>query len=287
MAITTGNAYTVALSVLGLREAAALRGKDWSSVSVAVVGANGNIGQALARMLAPQVGRLLLVGSNSDDSLARLELTRILCVEAAAGFEETGAETSEIAGAPGLIRTAVESLAQPDGAAADAGAQPSPRAQAARLARRLDRSFIDTVVDFSRLREVDMVVIATNSADASLIRPELVRPDAVVSCTSVPSNIDASFASAPGVLAFSGGLAQLPEDSEIRFVGLPDQGMTYGCLAETLILGFDGCNHSFAKGVLDPALVYKIMDWAEAHNFKLGPLTFNGKAALGGSGVAA
>ena len=63
--------------------------------------------------------------------------------------------------------------------------------------------------------------------------------------------------------------------------------MTYGCLAETLILGFDGCNHSFAKGVLTPALVYKIMDWADAHGFKLGPLAFHGNGVAAPRGAAA
>jgi predicted amino acid dehydrogenase len=264
----------VGLTLEGLRAAAAARGLDWSSASVAVVGANGNIGQALARVLAPEVGRLLLVGSSREDSLARLELTRTLCVQTALAPD---AEGDGDAPGPGAIRTELDRLVSEAGLEGDVA--PS-RQQVARLAQGLGRRYIDVAAGFRRLAEVDMVVIATNSADAALIRPDMVRRDAIVSCTSVPSNLDPGFGDATGILAYSGGLAQLPEGSEIRFVGLPEDGMTYGCLAETLLLGFDGCNHSFAKGALEPALVHKILGWAGTHGFRLGPLTFNGRVVV-------
>jgi predicted amino acid dehydrogenase len=108
----------------------------------------------------------------------------------------------------------------------------------------------------------------------------MVRPDAIVCCSSVPSNLHRDFAAAGDTLAFAGGLAQLPEDSEIRFVGLPKNGMTFGCLAETLLLGFEGFNHSFAKGVLHPSRVEATMAWARTYGFKLGPLTLDDQIVL-------
>jgi acetylornithine/succinyldiaminopimelate/putrescine aminotransferase/predicted amino acid dehydrogenase len=280
MAITTGNAYTVGLTLQGLREAARVRGKDWSSVSVAVVGANGNIGQALARVLAPQVGRLLLVGSSREDSEARLQFTKALCVTTTL-CDPAGQGESRLAG--GAIRQELHRLMAQDGEGTDAGksAGPPNRQGCGRLARALAPAFIDTTTGFDRLHEADIVVVATNSADAALIRPEMVRRDAIVSCSSVPSNLDPNFAAFQDILAFSGGLAQLPGRSEIRFVGMPERGMAYGCLAETLLLGFDGCNHSFAKGSLEPALVHQVLEWADIHGFKLGPFTLDGKTKLG------
>lgn len=258
MAVTSGNAFTVALTILGIKEAVRVRHKDWSKVSVAVVGANGSIGQATARVLALQVGRLVLVGSSRSDSIARLQLTRRLCIEDALRSPVANPEAGTLRRR--ILREAVT----------------APLSDAAETAGDL----IETAVGLDALADVDVVIIATNSTDAALIHPSMVRPDAIVCCSSVPSNLHADFALSPGTLTFSGGLARLPEDSEIRFVGLPRNGMTFGCLAETLLLGFEGYNHSFAKGVLHPSRVEATMAWAETYGFSLGPLTLDDKVVL-------
>ena len=56
--------------------------------------------------------------------------------------------------------------------------------------------------------------------------------------------------------------------------------MTFGCLAETLLLGFEGYNHSFSKGVLHPSRVEATIAWAETYGFSLGPLTLDDKVVL-------
>ena len=155
----------------------------------------------------------------------------------------------------------------------------TPQLSVARRVR--DRgALIEVAADYEALADVDVVVIATNSTDAALIQPSMVRPDAIVCCSSVPSNLHRDFAAASNTLTFAGGLARLPEDSEIRFVGLPRDGMTFGCLAETLLLGFEGYNHSFAKGVLHPSRVEATLAWAETYGFSLGPLTLDDKVVL-------
>jgi fatty aldehyde-generating acyl-ACP reductase len=60
--VTTGNSLTVALAVETLEKAAGKRGVRWEEASVAVVGATGSIGAACAELLAPQVGRVVLIG---------------------------------------------------------------------------------------------------------------------------------------------------------------------------------------------------------------------------------
>jgi predicted amino acid dehydrogenase len=139
---------------------------------------------------------------------------------------------------------------------------------------------IELASGLDALADVDVVMIATNSTDAGLIHPSMVRADAIVCCTSVPSNVHPDFTHSTGTLAFAGGLARLPERSEIRFVGLPKDGMTFGCLAETLLLGFEGYNHSFSKGVLHPSRVEATMAWAATYGFTLGPLTLDDKIVL-------
>ncbi|MGD0679164.1 MAG: aminotransferase class III-fold pyridoxal phosphate-dependent enzyme [Polyangiaceae bacterium] len=263
MAITSGNAFTVALTILGMKEAVRARGKIWSNVSVAVVGANGSIGQATARVLARQVGRLLLVGSSREDSAPRLQLTKRLCVEDALNAAPAGGEDfGPIRGA--LLRVAASAYF----------------ATPAEVARSTGPGLIDVATDFQALADVDVVVVATNSTDAALLHPRMMRGDAIVCCTSVPSNLHPDFSKQSAILAFAGGLARLPEESEVRFVGLPKHGMTFGCLAETLLLGFEGYNHSYAKGVLQPSFVEQTIAWAETYGFTLGPLTLNDKVIL-------
>lgn len=69
IAVTTGNAYTVATALEGAMQGAAIMGHDVGTAEFAVLGATGSIGQACARILARDVRHLTLIGR----SQARLE----------------------------------------------------------------------------------------------------------------------------------------------------------------------------------------------------------------------
>lgn len=73
VAITTGNSYTVAAALEGAKEGARRMGTDFDRAEVAVVGANGSIGAACARILAREARYLTLVGRSEEklESLAR------------------------------------------------------------------------------------------------------------------------------------------------------------------------------------------------------------------------
>jgi len=64
--VTTGNALTVALTVDAVRETTSLRALPLSEATGAVVGATGTIGSACAEMLAPELGRIVLVGRSAS-----------------------------------------------------------------------------------------------------------------------------------------------------------------------------------------------------------------------------
>ena len=78
-------------------------------------------------------------------------------------------------------------------------------------------------------------------------------------------------------MAFDGGLARLPENARLDFVGLPAEGLAFGCLAETLLLGFDGDNHSFCKGRVSVAQVHRTWAMAARHGFGLGAFQLGGQ----------
>ncbi len=64
--VTTGNSYTVATAVEGLLEGAAVIGHEPAASTVAVLGATGSIGKVCAKLLAPGVARLIVVGRRQD-----------------------------------------------------------------------------------------------------------------------------------------------------------------------------------------------------------------------------
>ncbi len=64
--VTTGNSYTVAVAVEAVLEGARRMQIPLESATVAVVGATGSIGSVGARMLARQVGRIVVIGRRPD-----------------------------------------------------------------------------------------------------------------------------------------------------------------------------------------------------------------------------
>ncbi|HEX8237230.1 MAG TPA: hypothetical protein VF600_14825 [Abditibacteriaceae bacterium] len=71
--VTSGNSYTVYTAVEGLLHAAELMNVDIAQSRVAIIGATGSIGAVCAKMLAPQVAAIDLVGRDQQ----KLEALRV------------------------------------------------------------------------------------------------------------------------------------------------------------------------------------------------------------------
>ncbi|MBT9129828.1 MAG: Aminotransferase PigE [candidate division WS2 bacterium] len=68
--ITTGNSYTVASAIEGTYEALKLLEVEAEGATLAVVGATGSIGKAVALLMAPSFKKTYLVGRNADKTKA-------------------------------------------------------------------------------------------------------------------------------------------------------------------------------------------------------------------------
>jgi acetylornithine/succinyldiaminopimelate/putrescine aminotransferase/predicted amino acid dehydrogenase len=298
--VTTGNAYTAGLMLQGIRRAAALRGISLADATVAVVGAAGNIGSALAAMLTLEVGHLRLIGSDAQGSLERLQAARRTCLrELASALREhgRGADPANPLRPGRLAQRLAARVAGPRFSIPEAGwngraasglerwGDDGVEALVARLETALELSGsagddppITLHCSVEAIRDCQVVTVATNSPASRLISPELVRPGAVVACASVPSNLSAAFADRLGeFLVFDGGYARLPgaQGISIDCIGLPGDGQAFGCLSETLLLGLDGCSRSFARGPLTPEQVHETLAMAERHGFSLGDFKLN------------
>lgn len=73
LGLTSGNSYTVALALEAIERLLEDRGTTAATLTLAIVGASGNIGRTCAALLAPRFGRTLLVGSEQSHSRTRLE----------------------------------------------------------------------------------------------------------------------------------------------------------------------------------------------------------------------
>jgi predicted amino acid dehydrogenase len=285
--ITTGNAYTTGLTVQGLYKAATLRSLDLAHAKVAVVGATGNIGLVMSQILLPRVGELLMVGSGQGESQMRLNIAKKLCLQEL--LESINTELShgisfnetEVKGAGRIIYELLMHNLNTNGDTLLSQLQLTGYSRD--LAEHVDKlltqnnELIKTSTNIEDIANYDVVVVATNSEKADLITPSNVKHNAIVCCASVPSNLSHEFKNMPDCIAFDGGLALLPEDSAINFVGMPKHGLSYGCLAETIALVLDGHNHSFSKGTLTSNQVMHMMQVATNHHLSLGRLTLHGE----------
>ena len=64
--VTTGDSYTVSIALQATRRAAELMSIDFSSATVAIVGATGAIGRVCASILSTEVDKLLLIGQTYE-----------------------------------------------------------------------------------------------------------------------------------------------------------------------------------------------------------------------------
>lgn len=288
--VTTGNAYTTGLALQGIISAAEKQEIELDKANVAVVGASGNIGMVLAQILSLNVNQLCLVGSDKKSTAVRLKYAKEQCYReilnaAHAEFQsQVDLEESALTGIGGRVyQSLIDNMDNWKSPFFDLYNLLEDKILPENIGKQFIQALendkeasaklnISTQSGFDDLKAFDIVVVATNSHNAELIKPHMVKPGAVVCCASVPSNLSHDFQTTHSNIAFDGGLAQLPEDSRVDFVGMPGGQLSYGCMAETFLLGFDGQNHSFCKGNLSSDQVYRTLELAEIHGFDLGKL---------------
>ncbi len=97
------------------------------------------------------------------------------------------------------------------------------------------------------VKQADIVVLLTSAADA-LLHSEHLKPGAVVLDDTQPRNTNPSLLEQrPDVRVIDGGLVAMSHLKLSRFIGLP-RGLSYACLAETMLLAQAGHEGHFSVG---------------------------------------
>ncbi|MGC9357351.1 MAG: shikimate dehydrogenase [Anaerolineae bacterium] len=128
-------------------------------------------------------------------------------------------------------------------------------------------------LDVQDIRRAQVIVTVT-SAGGNLVRPEYLQRGAVVCDVSRPRDVSWQVAQArKDVLVFDGGLLEVPGDVDFGFDYGPPPNMTFGCIAETMTLAFEGQFEDYSLGKnLDIDMVEKIDAQATKHGFRLAAL---------------
>jgi predicted amino acid dehydrogenase len=129
----------------------------------------------------------------------------------------------------------------------------------------------------SAIKEADLVITATSSA-SPIIYPQHLKAGAIVCDVALPRDVSPQVVKKrDDVLVVDGGLAEMPGGVSLGFdYRLPPE-LTFGCMAETMVLAFEGRFESYTMGKdLNIDKVWEIERMASRHGFRLsGYRSFN------------
>ncbi|HMM86872.1 dehydrogenase [Azohydromonas sp.] len=98
------------------------------------------------------------------------------------------------------------------------------------------------------LGEMDMIVTATSGAGKKVLDIMKVKPGCVITDVARPLDLPPEeVVKRPDVLVIESGEIQLPGEPKMKHIGLPP-GVTYACLAETIVLALEGRFENFTVG---------------------------------------
>ncbi|MDJ0392180.1 aminotransferase class III-fold pyridoxal phosphate-dependent enzyme [Rhodococcus sp. G-MC3] len=243
--LTTGNSFTAAASIRAVRRVCSERGMDLKDVRVTILGAAGAIGRTIARALAPDVGTVTLVGRPGEHGQIAPKLW------AAAGEIVAAAR-----GGSGEFAAAAER----------SGGSVDDLVASGHL-----EFFDDPAVGVAQAH----VVIAATSAPRSLIDATDLAPNAIVCDVAQPPNIPHDVGRIRrDVTVFDGGIVRLPAGSDFGLEYGLAPGLTYACMAETMLLSLSERFELRSIGTaLDSSNVEQLGLLADRYGFELAEAT--------------
>ncbi|KAB3527182.1 polysaccharide biosynthesis protein [Alkaliphilus serpentinus] len=123
------------------------------------------------------------------------------------------------------------------------------------------------------LKEADVVITVTSSID-DVIKPHYIKTGAVVCDVARPRDVSKSLIEKrQDVLVIEGGVIEVPSGTNFGFnFGFP-KGLSYACMAETMILALEKRYENYSIGRdIDIQKVDEIRKLAEKHGFRLAGL---------------
>lgn len=122
--------------------------------------------------------------------------------------------------------------------------------------------------------EMDMIVTATSGAGKKVLDIMKVKPGCVITDVARPLDLPPEeVLKRPDVLVIESGEIQLPGEPKMKNIGLPP-GVTYACLAETIVLALEGRFENFTVGrQIEWEKVREIYQLGLKHGMKLAAIS--------------
>jgi len=266
ISITTGNALTVGMGARAILKSALESSMDLSQSTMAVLGAGGNIGSVYSEVLADHVPKLLLIGR--ENRLERLYQTALAIYKQAHNSIVNG-QVKENSIAEFLQGNAVyQEWVELSDDSLD-----SFEVLMNRLNHALGEAApVHVTDDMSFLSKANLVLTCSN-APKPIVFPDMVGKQKTIICdVSVPQDVDDSVGyECKNVELIRGGLVKLPLNPEILWMGNQclGSGVSYACMAETMLLGLEGRKEHGSYGKISKQEVNSILDIADLHGFEL------------------
>jgi len=271
IAMTSGISFTVVAGLEAIASSCRALGLAPGRVVVGAVGAETDLCRNYVAVLTESAAEVVLLGS--EDRRSRLEqVAAELYFQAFRHLYRNGTE-----GVGGLAAAIADTAVVRRRLHEPFPAQGTPQSLGPLLLQELrDEWGGDRYLTFAtspdELRRCD-VVVAGAPRGAFVIRPEHLKDGPVVVCDiALPASVHPDVHSArPDVPVLMGGLVRLPNNPDFVVPGIPlPPGTTFGCMAETMLLGLTGIMEDYSVGQLTPIKIKKIHEIAAIHGFELG-----------------
>jgi acetylornithine/succinyldiaminopimelate/putrescine aminotransferase/predicted amino acid dehydrogenase len=245
VSVTSGNSLTTWAAVRAIEQACGEHALALADSTVAVVGATGAIGHALAVLCAERAGDLILVGNprSGDASMGRLREVAHDC------------------------RRHVARLA----AAGHKFANGTWAARASALAPGETEADLMVTTDIAQYLPKSHVVLTATNAVLPFITAQHLRQGALVCDVSRPLNLAPDLAAQRADLRLmSGGLVRAPEASLLGRLEEQDRpNVLVACAAETIVLALSRYRARQLCGRLDVATIQELGELAESSGFSV------------------
>jgi len=265
LVLTNGNSLTVAAAHEAILRVAKAIGLDLRTCLLGVVGGAGNVGAALAELGADEVGKILLIGRRDVNRFLRPVAQRIYASalqRVAEGSCDRG--IAQAISETHVVRHAVRNGYTHSKEFLDGFYQ----ALADEMGDAVPIRCSDSM---GELESCQVVVSATNAA-RPVVSPAHIGYGPVVVCdVAVPQDVESAVESErPQARVIRGGTVRAPLGQILGIPAIPLRGSElYGCLAETILVGFVGCDDHFSYGPLTISRVRQIREWAAIHGFEM------------------
>jgi acetylornithine/succinyldiaminopimelate/putrescine aminotransferase/predicted amino acid dehydrogenase/acyl carrier protein len=234
-AITSGNSLTAVAGLHQLKRMLAERNSSLARTDVAVLGAGGSIGRATAILLAREARSVLCLGNAARAEKTRERLRNI--VQEICSQLLIWASDPAIHGGDLLAHTRNLLLKAPN-----SGVNPTWL-----MSQLLHDGWISVSIDLAEMQRAAAIVAAV-SAPKPFVSGAHLRKGAIVCDLSRPSALrDDLKTERPDLTLVEAGHVGLPHRTDVGPFGLP-MGQLYACMAETLLVTFEGATRDYSIG---------------------------------------